>query len=417
MLAFSGILIFGAFSLCVKRQTLSPTNSDPGMKREEFRKAGYEMIDYICNYYETIENRPILSTVSPGYLSKLLPTDAPNDPEEWKSIMSDVDSKIMPGITHWQHPSFFAYFPANVSYPGLLGEMMSGMFNVIGFSWITSPACTELETIVLDWLAKALNLPSEFQSSGKGGGVIQSTASESVLVCLVAAKAGRDKCVAYISDQTHSSVQKACMIAGVDKRIVESNDDCQFDAERLELQIQDDLAKGLTPCFVVCTIGTTSTGAVDSLKDLGKICSKYSIWLHVDAAYTGSTWICPEFRRGMDGIEYADSFNFNPHKMMLVNFDCSTLWVKNRVSLLNALDITPVYLRNKASESGLVIDYRSWQIPLGRRFKSLKLWFVLRSYGIRGIQEYIRNVWMDSLICSILQWQKWQKRCCRVIQG
>jgi aromatic-L-amino-acid decarboxylase len=342
----------------------------------DFRKNAHELVDFMCEYYETLENKPILSTVNPGYLSKILPTEAPTSPESWQQIFTDVETKIMPGMTHWQHPSFFAYFPANVSYPGMMGEMLSGMFNVIGFSWICSPACTELETIVMDWLCKALGLPETFLSTGKGGGVIQSTASESTLIALLAARtkcikngAKAEDLVVYMSDQAHSSVQKACMIAGISNfRILESNKDCQLDRSVLLDQIKVDISKGLTPCFLCATLGTTSTSACDPLDELGLVCQENNIWMHIDAAYVGASFLCEEFRPFMKGIEFANSFAFNPHKWMLTNFECCAMWVKDRKYLLDALDITPEYLRNKASESGLVIDYRSWQIPLGRRF-------------------------------------------------
>lgn len=324
--------------------------------------------------------------------------------------MKDVEKFIVPGITHWQHPSFFAYFPANMSFPSLIGDMMGAMFNIIGFSWITSPACTELETIVLEWLRKALELPESFSSSGKGGGVIQQTASEATLVALLASKSrfiknGKklEELVFYYSDQAHSSVQKACMIAGIDEknqRKIESNELFQLCPKNLEEQIEKDLKNGLSPCFLVATVGTTSSCAVDDLKVLGKICQKYNIWMHIDSAYAGASMILPELRHHLDGVEYAYSFNFNPHKWMLTNFDCSTMWIQDRSLLIDAFDINPEYLRNKASESGLVIDYRNWQIPLGRRFRSLKLWFVLRTYGIEGIQEYIRYVSILNLILA-----------------
>lgn len=332
--------------------------------------------------------------------------------------MKDVQEFIVPGVTHWQHPSFFAYFPANMSYPSLLGDMMGAMFNIIGFSWITSPACTELETIVLEWLRKALQLPESFSSVGKGGGVIQQTASEATLVALLAAKSRfikegskLEELSFYMSDQSHSSVQKACMIAGIDSkniRMIESNEMFQLCPKKLQETIENDLKDNLKPCFLVATIGTTSSCAVDDVKTIGQICQKYNIWMHIDSAYAGSAMICPELRHHLDGVEYAYSFNFNPHKWMLTNFDCSTMWIQDRSLLINAFDISPEYLRNKASESGLVIDYRNWQIPLGRRFRSLKLWFVLRTYGIEGIQEYIRYVSISILILAF--------KACRVIR-
>lgn len=330
------------------------------------------------------------------------------DGEDWKDIDSDFRTKIVPNISHWQHPNFFGFYPCNASYSSIIGELLSAGLGVQGMMWATSPACTELEMVVMDWLGKMVGLPQEFLfESNVGGGCIQGTASEAVLVSLVAArskvvdklkisnKEANVRLVGYTSDQAHSSIQKAFMIAGIDTSNLRL---LKTDSETLALQphifretVQKDIENGLIPFFLACTSGTTSTCAFDPISELGDICNEHDIWLHVDAAYAGSAAICPEYRHLINGVEKADSFNFNPHKWLLVNFDCSAFWVKDRKAITNSLSITPEYLKNKSSESGEVIDYRDWQVPLGRRFRSLKLWIVLRKYGIKKLQEHIRN--------------------------
>ncbi|GAB2281853.1 Tyrosine decarboxylase 2 [Dionaea muscipula] len=375
------------------------------MDADQLREYGHKMVDFIADYYKTIESFPVLSQVEPGYLRKLIPCSAPDHSERLEDVLDDVRTKILPGVTHWQSPDFFAYFPSNGSTAGFLGEMLSAGINIVGFSWITSPAATELEMIVLDWLCKMLKLPEEFLSSGKGGGVIQGTASEAVLVVLLAArtkalkKAGKDslkKLVVYASDQAHSSIKKACQIAGIypeNCRMVktDSSTDYALSPDVLSNVISQDLAAGLIPIFLCATVGTTSSTAVDPLLPLGKIAKSYKMWFHIDAAYAGSCCICPEYRHYIDGVGEADSFNMNAHKWFLTNFDCSALWVKDRDDLTQSLLTDPEYLRNKASELKLVVDYKDWQIPLGRRFRSLKLWMVLRLYGREGLQSYLRN--------------------------
>ncbi|KAB2074657.1 hypothetical protein E1A91_A07G168100v1 [Gossypium mustelinum] len=283
--------------------------------------------------------------------------------------------------------------------------MLSAGLNIVGFSWITSPAATELEMIVLDWLAKMLKLPEDFLSAGQGGGVIQGTASEAVLVVLLAARdkvlrrVGKDaleKLVVYASDQMHSSLQKACQIAGIHPencRLLKATSSTNYalSPEFLSETISQDLTIGLIPFFLCATVGTTSSTAVDPLLSLGKIAKSNGMWFHVDAAYAGSACVCPEFRHYMDGVEEADSFNMNAHKWFLTNFDCSALWVKDRSALVQALSTNPEYLKNKASQANMVVDYKDWQVPLGRRFRSLKLWMVLRLYGLENLQCYIRN--------------------------
>ncbi|ESQ45525.1 hypothetical protein EUTSA_v10011066mg, partial [Eutrema salsugineum] len=381
------------------RNVLKPMDS------EQLREYGHRMVDFIADYYKTIENFPVLSQVQPGYLHNLLPDSAPDHPETLEQVLDDVKAKILPGVTHWQSPSFFAYYPSNSSVAGFLGEMLSAGLGIVGFSWITSPAATELEMIVLDWLAKLLNLPEQFLSKGNGGGVIQGSASEALLVVLIAArdkflrrfgKNSVEKLVVYSSDQTHSSLQKACQISGIHPencRVLKtfSSTNYALPPELLQETISRDLEAGLIPFFLCANVGTTSSTAVDPLAALGKIAKRNEMWFHIDAAYAGSACICPEYRQYIDGVESADSFNMNAHKWFLTNFDCSLLWVKDKYALTEALSTNPEYLKNKASQANLVVDYKDWQIPLGRRFRSLKLWMVLRLYGSETLKSYIRN--------------------------
>ncbi|MEA2574260.1 MAG: aromatic-L-amino-acid/L-tryptophan decarboxylase [Chloroflexia bacterium] len=375
------------------------------MTPEEFRATGYQVVDWLANYMSTVDSYPVLSTVKPGWVRSQLPGAAPEEGEPFDSIMSDLDAVIMPGITHWQSPNFFGYFPANTSGPSILAEMVSAGLGVQGMLWLTSPACTELETHVLDWVVDLLGLPEGFSSRGAGGGVIQDSASSALVCALIAAReratggesnqAGvRAPLTVYASDQTHSSVDKAVRIAGIGTdylRRVATDSDLSMSPESLDQLLTQDRAAGMLPCMVVATIGTTATGAVDPIKQIAEICRKHEVWLHVDAAMSGSAAICPEFRHIQDGLDRADSYCFNPHKWLLTNFDCDCFYVQDRASLINALSILPEYLRNAATESGAVIDYRDWQIPLGRRFRALKLWFVLRSYGAERLREMVRR--------------------------
>ena len=375
------------------------------MSSEEFRKQGKQMIDWIADYYENVEKYPVLSQVQPGEIINRLPLNPPENSESMDQIMSDVNSIIMPGITHWQSPNFFAYFPANTSGPSILGDLLSSGLGVQGMLWATSPACTELETRVLDWLAELLQLPEKFKSTSAGGAVIQDTASSAALSALLAARERKTnyqtnnsgslgKLVAYISGQTHSSVEKAVKIAGIGKnnlRLIGVDEKLAMRSDLLEVAIQQDLADGLIPFFVCATIGTTSTNAMDPLTEIGKICLHYQLWLHIDAAMSGTAAICPEYRYILDGVELADSFSFNPHKWMFTNFDCNCFYIADRSSLIKTLSILPEYLKNQATESGAVIDYRDWHIQLGRRFRSLKLWFVIRNYGANGLRFHIRE--------------------------
>jgi aromatic-L-amino-acid decarboxylase len=380
------------------------------MNAEQFRKAGHELIDFIADYMGSIEQHPVRNTsVQPNDIKKLLPPSPPQDAQSWDLIRKDIDTVVMPHLTHWQSPNFFAFFPSNGSYPGILGELLSAGLGQQGMMWITSPALTELEQVMLDWLVQMLALPEVFLStSGTGGGVIQNTASDSVLCVLLAAKyrtaelhgldAQQDATVAqrvvvYCSDQTHSSIKRALIIAGIPlpnfrPLVTDAAHNYAIDPVQLEQAIQADIAAGLWPSCVVSCVGTTGCGAVDPVQEIGLIARKYNLWHHCDAAWAGSAMICPEFR--VTGTDLLDSFNFNPHKWLLVNFDCSCMWVRDKKSLTSSMAVLPEYLRNKASEGGAT-DFKDWHVQLGRRFRALKLWFVIRSYGVTGLQQYIRS--------------------------
>jgi aromatic-L-amino-acid decarboxylase len=382
--------------------------SDPHsfhMTPDQFRRYGRAVVDWIADYYEQIEALPVLAQVQPGQIRASLPPEPPQHGEDFESILEDVTNLILPGITHWQSPNFFAYFPANASGPAILGELLSAGLGVQGLLWTTSPACTELETHVLDWLVDMLGLPGEFRSDSAGGGVIQDSASSAALCALLAAREratgfacnehGCDgRLMAYVSSQTHSSLEKGVKIAGLGRqnmRIIDVDETYAMRPEALAQAIAQDRAAGRLPCFVCATLGTTSSNAIDPLPEIGRICRAEGLWLHVDAAMAGTAALCPEFRYIQAGLEYADSYCFNPHKWMFTNFDCDCFYVADRAILINTLSILPEYLRNQATESGAVIDYRDWHVPLGRRFRALKLWFVIRHYGVEGLRYHIRQ--------------------------
>ncbi len=374
------------------------------MTPEEFRRYGKEMVDWIADYYEKIESYPVLSQVQPGDIRASLPPNPPVHGESFESVLKDIDRLIIPGITHWQSPNFFAFFPANASGPAILGDLLSSGLGVQGMLWATSPACTELETHVMDWLVDMLDLPRKFKSSGTGGGVIQDSASSASLCALLAARermtafksneAGCDgRLVAYVSAQTHSSVEKGVKIAGLGRknlRLIGVDKNFALKPSLLAKQIKEDRQAGKVPFFVCATVGTTSSNAIDPVPEIGRICKSEGLWLHVDGAMSGTAALCPEFRHIHDGIEQADSYCFNPHKWMFTNFDCDCFYVADRTVLIKTLSVLPEYLRNEATESGAVIDYRDWHVPLGRRFRSLKLWFVIRQYGVEGLRHHIK---------------------------
>jgi aromatic-L-amino-acid decarboxylase len=377
----------------------------PHMTDEEFRKQGRAAIDWIADYYRRVASLPVLSQAEPGDVYRSLPAQAPQQGEPFEAVLKDLDEKILPGITHWQSPNFFAYFPANSSPSSVLGDLLSSGLGVQGMLWATSPACTELETRVLDWLVEMLDLPPAFLSTGRGGGVIQDTASSSTLCAMIAGReratnfqanelGGDGTLTVYASTQAHSSVEKAAKVAGIGAKNVRKIEvDANFSMRpgALARVIGGDKLVGKVPAFVCATVGTTSSMAMDSLPEIGAICRENNVWLHVDAAMAGTAALCPEFRHIHRGLELADSYCFNPHKWMLTNFDCDCFYVADRQALIGALSILPEYLRTKAGDSGAVFDYRDWHIPMGRRFRALKLWCVIRHYGVEGLQAFVRG--------------------------
>ncbi|MBZ5598271.1 MAG: aspartate aminotransferase family protein [Acidobacteriia bacterium] len=375
------------------------------MSPAEFRRHGHAVVDWIADYYSRIETFPVLSRVEPGEIRASLPADPPRKGESVEAMLHDVEKLILPGVTHWQSPNFYAFYPCNASGPSILGDLLSSGLGVQGMLWATSPACTELETHVLDWLVGMLSLPQRFRSTSTGGGMIQDSASSASLCALLAAREratnfasnqhGCDgKLVAYTSAQANSSIVKDAQIAGLGRdrlRLIEVDQNFAMQPDALARQITADRQAGFVPCFVCATVGTTSSNAMDPVADVGRICREHNLWLHVDAAMAGTAALCPEFRHMHNGLEFADSYCFNAHKWMFTNFDCDCFYVADRASLVQTFTLLPEYLRNKATESGAVIDYRDWQIPLGRRFRALKLWFVIRHYGVEGLQHHVRE--------------------------
>ncbi|MFI6168291.1 aminotransferase class V-fold PLP-dependent enzyme [Nocardia sp. NPDC051052] len=377
------------------------------MTAAEFREHGRAVVDWVADYWDRTASLPVLSQVKPGQVRAELPDAPPETGEPFTALLADLDSIVVPGLTHWQHPGFFAYFPSSTSGPAVLAELLSAGLGVQGMLWQTSPACTELEQHVLDWLAGLLGLPERFTFAGSGGGVIQDSASSALLVVLLAALhrksdgrartdgVDRGRYRVYASIEAHSSLEKAARITGLGTasvRFIETRADLSMNPEALRTAIASDVDAGLTPVLVMATVGTTSTSAVDPVDRIGPICAEFGAWLHVDAAYAGVAAICPELRWIHHGItDYADSYATNPHKWLLTAFDCDACYVSDRAALVGALSVVPEYLRNSASESGTVVDYRDWQVPLGRRFRALKLWAVIRWYGAEGLRAHIRH--------------------------
>ena len=369
------------------------------MDTDEFRSWAHRIADWMADYYETLEERPVKSQARPGDIFAHLPERPPLEKEDMERILADVDNIILPGMTHWQSPNFFAYFPANASFPSILAEMITAAMGAQCMIWETSPAATELEERVLDWLKEMIGIPQEWS------GVIQDTASTATLAALLCAREratryginesgfpGQPILRAYCSIETHSSIEKAVKIAGLGRNNlmkIPVTGDYSMNVTALRAQVENDIKEGLKPCCIVATLGTTGCTAIDPLPEIARICSEYSIWLHIDAAYAGTALLLPEYRWMIEGIGDADSFVFNPHKWMFTNFDCSAYFVKDRESLIRTFEILPEYL--KTGTRGKVNDYRDWGIPLGRRFRALKLWFVIRCYGLEGLQELIRG--------------------------
>ncbi|MFX1252382.1 MAG: pyridoxal phosphate-dependent decarboxylase family protein [Promethearchaeota archaeon] len=369
------------------------------MDKEEFRRHAHKLVDWMADYIEKVESYPVMSRVCPKDIINQLPTEPPHKGESFEAIFKDFEEIIIPGITHWQHPSFHAYFPANNSPPSVLGEMLMAALGAQCMIWQTSPAATELEERVMQWLGKMIGLPPEFT------GVIQDTASTSTLCSILTAREqlsnyevnknglyNKEIFTAYSSQETHSSIEKDVKIAGLGKdnlRKIPVDKNYAMIPEKLEEAIQRDIEEGYRPLCTVATLGTTGSTAIDPLKKIGDICRKYKIWLHVDAALAGTALLLPEHRYMIQGIENVDTFVFNPHKWMFSNFPCSAYFIRDSGALIRTFEILPEYLKTKEDER--VNNYRDWGIPLGRRFRALKLWFVIRSYGIEGLQQIIRQ--------------------------
>jgi len=367
------------------------------MDKDEFRKHGYKFVDWVADYLSEIETYPVCSLLKPGEVKQKIPSQPPQQGESMESLFQDFKKIILPGITHWQHPSWFAYFPANASPPSILAELLTAGLGAQCMIWKTSPAAAELEEVVLDWLRQMIGLPEGMS------GVIQDTASTATLVALLTArekatqfesnrKGIQAPLIIYTSEEAHSSVEKGAKIAGFGKdniRSIRVDEDLAMIPSELEKAVARDKSLGLHPACVIATLGTTSSTAVDPLAAIGKICEKHGLWFHVDAAFAGTAAILPEKRWIMEGAEYADSFVFNPHKWMLTNFDCSAYFVKDPSSLIRTFEIHPEYL--KTGVDAEVKNFRDWGIQLGRRFRALKLWFVIRYYGVEGLQRIIRE--------------------------
>ncbi|KII85888.1 hypothetical protein PLICRDRAFT_44310 [Plicaturopsis crispa FD-325 SS-3] len=390
------------------------------MDIEQFRKAGYQAIDRICDYWYSLQDKPVASSVEPGYLRRALPSSPPDIGEDFELIADDYQKLIVPGLSHWQHPSFFAYFPTGSSFEGILAELYAVSAPNPGFNWSCSPACTELEAVTMDWAAQLLGLSSAFlNTSGIGGGVMQTSASDSCLTAVVAARsryirlhpdAALEQLVIYTTTQTHSLGAKAGLVLGLKSRALAVHEEDQYAlrGETLRRALEEDSKAGLKPFILVATLGTTSSGAIDNMAEIKDVLQNHpDIWIHVDAAWAGLALSCPEYREiaYLDVINsFVHSFCTNFHKWGLTNFDASTLWVRDRANLTEALDITPEFLRTKHGDAGTVIDYRNWHLGLGRRFRSLKMWFILRSFGVEGFRKYIRKtIQMSDLFVSLIR--------------
>lgn len=383
------------------------------MNSEDFRNNAHQIIDWIADYMEGVRDLPVRAQTSPGDVRAVLPGMPPENPESFEAVMADFNSIIMPGITHWQHPRFFAYFPANVTPASQLAEMLISALGVNAMLWETSPAATELEEAMMDWLKAMLALPSSWS------GVIQDTASSATFCAVLTSReratdwqvneAGLQsigKLAFYTSEEAHSSLEKAVKMAGLGRasiRLVPTDTDHAMHPKALAAMMEKDRKAGITPAMVMATVGSTSIGTADPLKAIGVIARANRAFFHVDAAWAGSAMVCPEYRYLLDGVESADSFVFNPHKWMGVQFDCSAHFVRDKDALVRTLSILPAYLETREGKS--VTDYRDWGVQLGRRMRALKLWFVIRLRGVEGIQAMIRAHigWAEDIAGAIRQ--------------
>ena len=370
------------------------------MTPEEFRRLGHQIVDRIADYRAGVGRLPVMARTAPGEVRALVPADPPLQAESFDGILADLDRVVMPGLSHWQHPSFFGYFPSNGELASVLGDYVSTGLGVLGLSWQSSPALTEIEEVVTDWMRRMTGLSSAWT------GVIQDTASTCTLVALICARERASNfglargglqgeaqpLVVYTSVHSHSSVDKAALLAGFGRdnvRHIANDENYALRSEALEAAIHEDLAAGRKPCAIVGTVGTTASTALDPMTEMARIAGQYGLWLHVDAAMAGSGMILPECRGLWDGVESADSLVVNPHKWLGVSFDCSTYFVRNPEFLVRVMSTNPSYL--KTSADGQVKNYRDWGIPLGRRMRALKLWFVIREQGVARLQERLRR--------------------------
>lgn len=389
------------------------------MGPEEFRKAGHQLIDWIADYRAGVESRPVMAGTAPGEIKAALPASPPQHPESFDAILSDLDRIVMPGVTNWQHPRFFGYFPSNGLLSSVLGDYVSSGLGVIGLAWQSSPALTEVEEVTVDWLRQMLGL------SDGWSGVINDTASTGTLVALLCARERASNyslargglqgeahpLVVYASSQSHSSVEKAALLAGFGKthvRIVPHDDGYAMRADALAAMIAEDIAKGHRPCAVVATTGTTTTTALDPLDAIGRVAKTHGLWMHVDAAMAGSAMILPECRWMWAGVEHADSLLVNAHKWLGAVFDCTVYFVRDPEHLVRVMSTNPSYLQTAAD--GRVKNYRDWGLPLGRRFRALKLWFLIREQGVEGLQARLRRdmanaIWLKEQVSATPHWR------------
>ncbi|XP_001661057.2 alpha-methyldopa hypersensitive protein [Aedes aegypti] len=379
------------------------------MDIDEFKEFGKAAIDFVADYLVNIRDRDVLPSVEPGYLHDLLPNEIPEKGDDWKTIMEEFKRFIVPGLTHWQSPHFHAFYPSQTSYSSIVGETLAAGLGVVGFSWICSPVCTELEVIMMNWIGQLLNLPRCFLNcdEGNGGGVIQGSASESIFIAVLVAREQavrrlknehpelteaeiRGRLVAYTSDQSNSAVEKSGILGAIKMRLLPADDDCVLRGRILKKAVEEDKANGLFPVIMVATLGTTGTCAYDNLEEIGPYCNDNKLWLHVDAAYAGASFCLPEYAWIKKGLEMADSLNFNLHKWLFVNFDCCAMWFKDAAMITEAFSVDRIYLQHKFQGMSKAPDYRHWQIQLGRRFRSLKVWITLKTMGAEKIRELIR---------------------------
>jgi aromatic-L-amino-acid decarboxylase len=390
------------------------------MEPAEFRRVGHALIDWIADYREHIGDLPVMSRVQPGEVEARLPAGPPLQGDGLAGVIEDLDRTVLPGITHWNHPGWFAYFPSNTDLASVLADLVSSGLGPQGMSWQTSPAATEVENVVMEWLRQMLGLPAHFS------GVIHDSASSATFCALLCAReratgfsqnrgglqTQQAPLVVYASDQAHSSVAKGALLAGFgtdNLRLLGTDDRHALRADLLEAAVREDLAAGRLPCAVVAAVGTTSTTALDPLQDVAALAERYGLWLHVDAALAGSAMICPEYRWMWEGVEQADSLVLNPHKWMGAGFDLSAYYVRDPQHLVRVMSTDPSYLRT--AQDGMVRNLRDWGIPLGRRFRALKLWFVIRDSGLEGLQARIRRdmenaQWLKAQVDATPRWQR-----------